>query len=549
MQLKLIYLFISFFKSNPIASILSIIFILFFVSLTIIFPKYLGFFIENIPKMTNFNFKHKVFKLILIYVLLWAGVVIHYLITHLFLLNKSRSFFFKFLNNFIWDKIVNENKQIKNINKLIKNIDNLVITSTQTIQGLVFITLPLTISLVAFIYFLPNDNLIRIFFILIFIILSFSLKFFSSKIEKESQIRQKNTINISNILEQNLINKLNLHNFNLYNQINDELNFSFKKQEKVCFNNGKIQIILISLILLILIISLIYSCYHYIKNYNIYQSKSYIIALLPMITSLFIIIFSNLNRIISFMQTLGDQHGNVKEINKQLDINEVKKEDDNNPALNNSSILPKNIDNILYIENLSFKYNDMVFIFNNLNLNLGFDLHLISANSGRGKTTLFNLIFGNYITFKGNIYFNKQYLKLNNLHQWREPIFYLQQNNTFFYMKTIHENIYYGLDKLETEKLNLLIKKFKLESFINKIINLDNINKLSGGQKQVISILRAFSKYKKQIYLLDEPCSALDLNMKNIIYQMINSFRKEKIILIITHDEDIKKFNPNIIYL
>ncbi len=77
----------------------------------------------------------------------------------------------------------------------------------------------------------------------------------------------------------------------------------------------------------------------------------------------------------------------------------------------------------------------------------------------------------------------------------------------------------------------------------------DNIN-LSGGEKQKISICRAFLR-KPKILLLDEPTSALDKDNENNVLNLLKELNEiyKITIIIISHSENILKYCDNIIYL
>ena len=73
-------------------------------------------------------------------------------------------------------------------------------------------------------------------------------------------------------------------------------------------------------------------------------------------------------------------------------------------------------------------------------------------------------------------------------------------------------------------------------------------NNLSGGQKQIVIILRALLNKNSHILLMDEPTSAVDIEHKNIIMNLIKKI-KTKTIVLITHDENIMNDVDKVIYI
>ena len=88
-----------------------------------------------------------------------------------------------------------------------------------------------------------------------------------------------------------------------------------------------------------------------------------------------------------------------------------------------------------------------------------------------------------------------------------------------------------------------LIKKFNFnKKIINKKFKLGDSGKLlSGGQKQKVSILRGLVKSSK-ILILDEFSNSLDNKSIKILLEYLNKIKKDKIIIIISHDDKILKY-------
>ena len=169
----------------------------------------------------------------------------------------------------------------------------------------------------------------------------------------------------------------------------------------------------------------------------------------------------------------------------------------------------------------------------------------IYGKSGSGKSTIIKLLLGFYGLDSGTITFNGRSIKDIPIHELRKNIAVVNQSIKLF-DKTIYENMTYGIsDQLSEEEIQSTIQKIIGSN--NTIFEgvLDGLNggvgvsgsKLSGGQRQIINIIRAILK-DAPILVLDEPTSALDQATKKIVIRTINKL-KDKTVIIITHDKDL----------
>ena len=130
-------------------------------------------------------------------------------------------------------------------------------------------------------------------------------------------------------------------------------------------------------------------------------------------------------------------------------------------------------------------------------------------------------------------------------------ISYVPQNPTLF-NRTIYENLNYGSEYSE-EEIQHIIDNLKLTDFIKSFpdklqtIAGKNGENLSGGQRQLIYILRGVIQDKK-IILLDEPTSALDHTYKEILINLLKQLNN-KTIIVVTHDPEIYGLFDRIIML
>jgi ATP-binding cassette subfamily B protein len=208
---------------------------------------------------------------------------------------------------------------------------------------------------------------------------------------------------------------------------------------------------------------------------------------------------------------------------------------------------------------VSFNYEDKE-IFKNLNLKIPAKTSLaLVGPSGGGKSTLVSLIPRFYEIQSGTIFIDGldiQKLALNDL---RKNIALVTQEPLLF-TGTIKENIELGItDKnLSATEIDRLVYQAAEDSFVlefakNLEKGLDTEvgeagNKLSLGQRQRISIARAFIS-SAPIIIMDEPTSALDNESQEFIYKSIQKLMESRTILIIAHRLGTIKNCDQIIYL
>ena len=164
------------------------------------------------------------------------------------------------------------------------------------------------------------------------------------------------------------------------------------------------------------------------------------------------------------------------------------------------------------IQNLSFSYEASVKALRNVSLTFhaGKKYAIVGA-SGSGKSTLFKLLTKYSSDYDGNILFDG--IELRNItYPSLSRIISVVQQNVFVFHDSIYNNICL-YKSIPEEKFDYVIQKFGLSSLIQqkgKDFSCGaNGNKLSGGEKQRISIARALLR-NTSILLMDEASSALD---------------------------------------
>ena len=170
---------------------------------------------------------------------------------------------------------------------------------------------------------------------------------------------------------------------------------------------------------------------------------------------------------------------------------------------------------------------------------LGGKMTSIVGHSGAGKSTILNLIPRFYDANSGDIKIDDQSIYKATISSLRKNISLVSQDTTLF-DDTIRNNIAYAnLDASQKEIEEAAEHSFASE-FIEKLpqkyetIIGENGTRLSGGEKQRLSIARAMLK-KSQIILLDEATSSLDAETENKIQEAINFLTKNRTTIVIAH--------------
>ena len=198
-------------------------------------------------------------------------------------------------------------------------------------------------------------------------------------------------------------------------------------------------------------------------------------------------------------------------------------------------------DGNIKFENASFKYlKDENQILNTINLDIpGKKMTALVGHSGAGKTTILNLIPRFYNINSGDIKIDNQSIYNSTVYSLRNNISLVSQDTTLF-DDTIKNNIgYANLNASHDEIIEAANFSFASE-FIEKLPNKyetiigENGVRLSGGEKQRISIARAILK-KSPIILLDEATSSLDAETEDKIQKAINFLTKGRTTIVIAH--------------
>ncbi len=208
---------------------------------------------------------------------------------------------------------------------------------------------------------------------------------------------------------------------------------------------------------------------------------------------------------------------------------------------NNDSKPIKIADSEINFKDVKFSYDaDEKITLKSISLNFkGGKMTSLVGHSGSGKSTILNLIPRFYNVQSGDITIDNQSIYKTSLSSLRAEISMVSQETTLF-DDTIKNNIKYAKENATDEEVYEVAKLSFCEEFIlnlpNKFETLigENGVRLSGGEKQRISIARAMLK-KSSIILLDEATSSLDSETEKKIQEALKILTKNKTTIVIAH--------------
>ena len=192
-------------------------------------------------------------------------------------------------------------------------------------------------------------------------------------------------------------------------------------------------------------------------------------------------------------------------------------------------------------ENIRFAYDkDENKVLHNVNLEFtGGKMTSLVGHSGSGKSTILNLIPRFYDAESGDIFIDNQSIYKTKIKSLRNNISLVSQETTLF-DDTIKNNIKYAKEDASDDEIIKAAKLSHCDEFINQLPNKyetligENGVRLSGGEKQRISIARAMMK-KSPIILLDEATSSLDSETESKIQEALSILTKNRTTIVIAH--------------
>ncbi len=454
------------------------------------------------------------------------------------ILHKIRK---KIIKNF--ESIAFLNMRNKRVSKVIQIANNHTVIFTSQLLIPLLRILSESVILIFIIIFLAYTNLSAVLLIsIIFFLVAFVFYFFvKNQIDKTANI----TSEVSGKVIEHIIDFLRAYiEIKIFNKIDTFYKRFDKSSRKFTNNAAKFTSIQLIPRYLFEISLILFVCIFILYNHILNTPSDRLIFDLSIFIAASIRILPSLNQITGNLNHLRYSKKFLEDIYQEF-IQDIK---------SNEDIVKKNHENkkintfeSLKIENVSFAYNNINKLIENLNLNINKgDIIGIKGESGSGKTTLINLIIGFLTPSNGKILINDQEL-VSIKADWSEMISYIPQD-FYLFNASIKENVTFFQEEalIDYPKLNKSLKDANIYKFIQNLENKENSlvgengSLLSGGQKQRIAIARSLY-FDKEIIIVDEATSSLDDENEEMIFKTLKNL-SGKTKIVITHSN---KFNDD----
>jgi ABC-type multidrug transport system fused ATPase/permease subunit len=191
------------------------------------------------------------------------------------------------------------------------------------------------------------------------------------------------------------------------------------------------------------------------------------------------------------------------------------------------------------LDNVSFKIRPL-------------DRVAIIGTNGSGKSTIIKLLSGFFKPTEGQILFDGNDIQNIDREYLRSKLSIVSQKVVLF-NRSVIDNICYGTTTPKEEVVQILDKLKVMNVFKKLPQGLDTMagsrgEKLSGGQRQIIYLLRSYIS-NKPITIMDEPTAAVDAFHKKYVAQMIQEMSKKTTMIVVTHDSEFAATFPVKIFI
>ncbi len=205
-----------------------------------------------------------------------------------------------------------------------------------------------------------------------------------------------------------------------------------------------------------------------------------------------------------------------------------------------TEVMPENVKGVVDFEHVAFSYNPENPLLKDMNVHVeaGSKVAIVGP-TGAGKTTVVNLLMRFYDPQSGSILIDGTDTKTVSRESVRD-CFSMVLQDTWLFGGSVYDNIAYGKEGVSREDVERAAIAAHADAFIrmlpdgyDTVIN-ESVTNISGGQKQLLTIARAFLS-DKPLLILDEATSSVDTRTEVLIQKAMDDLMKNKTGFIIAH--------------
>ncbi len=499
-------------------------------------------FIKNFINVENIEINNQmtmIFCLIFFSIFLIKNIII--ILTNKIIFKFIFNFRTKLFNNLL-EKILHQEFLFfvkKGLTKIFNTTFNEVnIFSVNVVRPMIILISELLISFaILFLIIMTGNADILILILPIMILVGFVLKIINKHIKDWSNIRIQNNEKIVNS-NLNLVSGIKeILIFGKVSNILNQFSNSLKSLEYVDRKNNLVttypKILLEQSVILIFILIIFF-----LSFYNVATDE--IIVILSFYLTAAYRLVPSINKIFVSIQQLKFGKPSILKIMDFYSLekkNKFLEHDKFNETLNfNKEIL---------LKSFKFGYSASNQIFNNLNLKIKKNEIIgISGQSGSGKSTIINLLTTLIKPDSGKLLIDQNIIETSEDYRKYQNLFSISSQDTYLLDASIKENIIFDFNtKINEDRLHKAINFANLSKMISDLPKgLDTqvgstLKQLSSGQKQRIAIARLLYS-NREILVFDEATNALDEKNEKEIFKKLNKLRKDKTIIIISHNQE-----------
>lgn len=279
-----------------------------------------------------------------------------------------------------------------------------------------------------------------------------------------------------------------------------------------------------------------------------------VIAPVVSMVGLTLLLLEPMNKIGSFFYVGMAGMANQRLVRAFLSGKDPSQGQDGDASSDKTPVTPHQSDSFLSLQDLTFAYSEGDPVLQDLDLEIKpGEWVAICGPSGAGKSTLIEVLKGNLLPSQGAYYLQGRALDADSS-AWFADQSALVQQHTWIFTGTIRSNLMMVAPRASEDRLWECLEKVGLAAEVRAFAQgLDTPvgedgYALSGGQAQRLSLARALLS-QRQLLLLDEPTSQIDLESEAAITQALAEVAKEKTIVLLTHRASALEFADRVLYL